>query len=156
MKLFMKLSLLVAGLMLGTARFALADASFPPSKIGAWEASSHYDQLMTVTGIVAQVSLRPAIVFINLDKPYPDSPFVAIIHSRDTNQFAEVRALKGRSVAITGKIINYHGRPEIVLETPGQIKVSGAQLPSGALAPPAPPTTPKPPARTNNLTTGVL
>jgi len=153
----MKLSLLVAGLLLALTRLALADTLLPPAKIAAWEASSHYDQLMTVTGVVAQVSQRPAIVFINLDKPYPDSPFVAIIHSQDTNQFTNVRALKGRSVAITGKILNYHDHPEIVLTKPGQIIVFSARLPAAKPpAAPAPPASPKPPSGTNDLTTGVL
>ena len=156
----MKLPLLVTGLLLGLARSAFADAPLPSSKIAAWEAASHYNQIMTVTGVVAQVSIRPAIVFINLDKPYPDSPFAAIIHSQDTNQFSNLRGLKGRSVAITGKVVNYHDRPEIVLEKAGQLEVFGAQLPAvkapASPAPSAPPAVPKPPAATNDLTTGVM
>jgi len=151
----MKLPLLIAGLLLGLPQFVLADAPLVAPMIGAGEASSHYDQLMTVTGVVAQVTLRPAIVFINLDKPYPDYPFVAIIHSQDTNQFPEVRGLKGRTVAITGKVVNYHDHPEIVLAKPGQIKVFAARLPA-APAPAAPPAAPKASAGTNDLTSGVM
>jgi len=152
----MKMTLLLGGLLLGLAR----DASSQPLKIGAGEAASHYDKLMTVTGVVAQVSLRPTIVFINLDKPYPDSPFVAIIHSQNTNQFSDLRGLKGHLVAITGKVINYHDRPEIVLERSTQLVVSGHELPPQnpptAPAQPASPTAPNEPRGTNDLTTGVM
>ena len=144
----MKLPLLVTGLLLGLARSAFADAPLPSAKIAAWEAASHYNQIMTVTGVVAQVSIRPAIVFINLDKPYPDSPFAAIIHSQDTNQFSNVRGLKGRSVAITGKVVNYHDRPEIVLEKVSQIFVLGGWA--------APTNAPAALKGTNDLTKGVM
>jgi DNA/RNA endonuclease YhcR with UshA esterase domain len=155
----MKLIFLMAGLAVGLYRLALADATNLVVKISAREAAAHYDQLMTVTGIVVQVSLRPSIVFINLDQPYPDSPFVAIIHSKDTNQFNDLRGLKGRSVEITGKVQNYRDRPEIVLEKSGQIIVSGGWLaPSNsptAVPRPAPPASKKPDG-TNDLTTGVM
>jgi len=143
---------------------ALADDPSLPVKISARAAAAHYDQTMTVTGIVVQVSIRPAIVFINLDQPYPDSPFVAIIHSQDTNQFSNVRALKGRSVEITGKVVNYHDHPEIVLAKPSQITVYGGwpatpaptTIPAPALVPHPDPAAPKPAGGTNNLTTGVM
>ena len=40
-------------------------------KIGTGEAASHYDQEMIVTGKVAQVTIRPTVTFLNLDKPIP-------------------------------------------------------------------------------------
>jgi len=150
----------MAVLLMATVRLAQAEATNAPAIIGAREADKHYDQLLTVTGTVAQVSIRSAIVFINLDQPYPDSPFVAIIHSSDTNQFNDPRTLMGRSVAITGKVQNYRDRPEIVLEKPAQITVSGG-WPTATKAPATPPVAvPPPPATfpkgTNDLTTGVM
>ena len=156
----MKSYMMMAGLAFGLSGGALADATNPPVGIGAAEAASHYDQLMTITGVVAQVSLRPTIVFINLDKPYPDSPFVAIIHAQDTNQFSDLHRLKGRSVAITGRVVNYHDHPEIVLTNSSQIVVSGGGMPAST-PPPSPPHPAPPPARkapnsTNDLTTGIM
>ena len=105
-----------------------------PAKIGAKAASQNYDQLLTVTGTVAQVSIRPAIVFINLDQPYPDSPFAAIIHPDATNQFGDLKALKGKTVEITGKIKNYHDRPEISLDHSNQLVVVTGSLTTNAPA----------------------
>ncbi len=155
----MKLLVLMTGLLAGLVPCALGDATNIPVKISALAAADHYDQIMTVTGVVAQVSVRPSIVFINLDQPYPDSPFVAIIHSSATNQFTDLRRLKGRSVEITGKVLNYRDHPEIVLEKSTQLRVAGGSLPATPPPPAAPhPAPPAPPAAkgTNDLTTGVM
>ena len=144
----MKTRLLAVLLLSAFARLALGDSTNLPVKIGALEAPSHYDQLMTVTGKVAQVTLRPSIVFINLDLPYPQSPFAAIIRSKDTNQFGDLPSLKGRSVEITGKVQKYHDKPEIVLEKVSQIFVLGGWA--------APTNAPAALKGTNDLTKGVM
>jgi DNA/RNA endonuclease YhcR with UshA esterase domain len=134
----MKTRSLAVLLLSGCARLALADSTNLPVKISAAEAAQHYDQVMTVTGMVAQVTLRPSIVFINFDLPFPKSPLAAVIHSKDTNQFGDLPSLKGRSVEITGKVQKYHDKPEIVVEKAGQIFV-----PDGWITPTNAPVAPK-------------
>jgi hypothetical protein len=97
----------------------------PPSKIGTDEAKNYYGQQMIVTGTVAQVSIRSKIIFLNMDKPYPDSPFTLVIFPAATNQFGNLKALKGASVEVTGTISNYHDHAEIVLEKARQLKITG-------------------------------
>ena len=63
----MKRLMLAIWLCVGFAGLAAAEGTNLPVKIGAAGADQHYDRLMTVTGTVAQVTLRPTIVFINLD-----------------------------------------------------------------------------------------
>jgi hypothetical protein len=94
-----------------------------PVRIGTAEADKHYDQLMTVTGTVAQVTARPTITFLNLDKPHPDSPFTCVIFPTATNQFGDVKALQGASIEVTGKIKSYHDAPEMVLDHSNQLVV---------------------------------
>ena len=131
----MKRMLILMSLIVPLVSRAVDATNSPaPAKIGAKAASEHYDQLLTVTGTVAQVSIRPAIVFINLDQPYPDSPFAAIIHPEATNQFGNLKALKGKAVAITGKITNYHDRPEIILDHSNQLVVVTGPLTTNAPA----------------------
>jgi DNA/RNA endonuclease YhcR with UshA esterase domain len=95
-----------------------------PAKIGTDEAKDFYGREMIVTGTVAQVSIRPKIVFLNMDKPYPDSPFTLVIFPAATNKFGNLKSLKGASVEVTGVITNYHDRAEIVLEKASQLKVT--------------------------------
>lgn len=121
----------MAAAIIACALTVSADPNAAPAKIGALEAKKYYGQEMTVTGTVAQVSIRPGIVFLNMDKPYPRSPFTLVIFPANTNQFGDLKALKGASVEAKGKIINYHNRPEIVLEKPAQLTVTG-KAPKGS------------------------
>ena len=94
-----------------------------PKKIGTLEAAKHYDENLTVTGKVVQVTIREKIVFVNLDKPHPDSPFTAVIFAANTNQFGDLAALKDKAVEMTGKIKNYNDSPEMVLDSTNQLKI---------------------------------
>ena len=94
-----------------------------PKKISAREADKHFDETLTVTGKVAQVTIREKVVFLNLDQPHPNSPFTGVIFAANTNQFGDLTKLKDKSVEITGKIKNYNDAPEIVLDSTNQLKV---------------------------------
>jgi DNA/RNA endonuclease YhcR with UshA esterase domain len=103
-----------------------------PVNIGTSEANQHYDQEMIVTGKVAQVTFRPKTVFLNLDQPFPDSPFTLVIFSTVTNQFGDLKALEGKSVEAKGKIKKFHDKPEIVLDSTNQLTVLEAtKAPAG-------------------------
>jgi hypothetical protein len=92
-------------------------------KIGAGEAVNHMGQALIVTGQVAEVVIRPKIVFLNLDRPYPHSPFTLIILPAYTNQFGDLNALQGKHVEATGLIKDYHGTPEILLLSSNELNV---------------------------------
>lgn len=121
----MKFYVGMAAAVIALAMNTFADSTAGPSKIGALDAPKFYGREMIVTGTVAQVSIRPGIVFLNLDKPYPKSPFTLVIFPSATNQFGNLKSLKGSSVEATGKIVDYHNRPEIVLEKASQLKLTG-------------------------------
>jgi hypothetical protein len=96
-----------------------------PKKIGTADASKFYDEDMTVTGKVAQVSIRPTVAFLNLDQAGPNSPFTAIIFQDNLVAFGDLQKFKDRQVEISGTITEYHGKPEIILESTNQVKVVG-------------------------------
>ena len=79
---------------------------------------------MVVTGEVVGVSVRSSIAFLNFDKPYPDSPFTAVVFAENFGKFDDIKEYKGHQVAISGTITQYHNKPEIILESPKQIKVT--------------------------------
>jgi len=99
------------------------DKSAPLKKIGALEATNFFNKTMIVTGKVARVSIRPKIVYVDIDKAYPDSPFNGIIFPSATNQFPGLKELKGKDVELTGKIAEYQGRPQIILSKSNQLHV---------------------------------
>ncbi len=96
-----------------------------PGKIGAADAQKHLEETLIVTGKVAQVTIREKLVYVNLEKPFPDSPFTAVVFARATNQFGDLRELKGKEVEIKGKITEYRDRAQIILDSTDQLKVVG-------------------------------
>ena len=116
---------ILAALILALNLSADPTGSTLPAKIGTDEATNYYGREMIVTGTVAQVSIRPKIVLLNMDKPYPESPFTLVVFASATNQFGNLKSLKGASVEVTGIITNYHNRAEMVLKEAGQLKITG-------------------------------
>ncbi len=94
-----------------------------PMKIGTGEADKYYDKEMIVTGKVAQVTIRPTVTFLNLDKPFPNSPFTVVIFHGHSSFYGDVNALRGKSIEIRGKIKNYNDKPEIALDNTNQLTV---------------------------------
>ena len=49
-------------------------------------------------------------------------PLTCVIFARNTNQF-ELQSLKGWEVEITGRVTEFKGKPQIVLNSSNQLKV---------------------------------
>ena len=94
-----------------------------PDKIPSIEATNYYNKTLTVTGKVVQVTIREKLVYLNLDKPFPASPFTAVIFAKNTNQFGDLDSLKGKDVEVKGKIEEYKEKPQIILNSTNQLKV---------------------------------
>jgi hypothetical protein len=94
-----------------------------PARIGTGDASKFYDETLVVTGKVVEVSARPTITILDLDQPYPNTPFTAVIFPENFGQFGDLQKLKNQNVEISGTVTEYRNKPEIILETPSQIKV---------------------------------
>lgn len=120
---------LIFGFLISLPVVADETNAVAPKKIGTIEADKHYDETLTITGKVAQVTIREKIVFINLDQPHPNSPFTAVIFAAKTNQFGDLSKLKDKAVEITGKIKNFNDSPEVVLDSTNQLKIVEAVSP---------------------------
>jgi hypothetical protein len=125
MKLF---AVLTAALCLTAAviRSGAAETNAIPLTIGTGQAAANIGKQVTVTGVVAQVSFRPSLVFLNFDKAFPSNLFTVIVRNKNTNEFEGLLALKGKSVSVEGKVIDYNGKPEMELTRKTQLKVLGA------------------------------
>jgi DNA/RNA endonuclease YhcR with UshA esterase domain len=94
-----------------------------PVKINAAEAKKHIGSEAVVTGKVAEVYKSEKVVHLNLEKAFPDHPFTVVIFATKTNLFGDFDKFKGKSVEVTGKVVDYRGKPEIVIETTNQLQV---------------------------------
>jgi len=102
---------------------AAAPGAEGPRRIAAAEAEKHYEETVIVTGKVAQVSIRPKLVYLNLDQKYPQTPMYCVIFARATNQFGDLKKLEGKEVEITGKVEEYQNKAQIILNDTNQLKV---------------------------------
>jgi DNA/RNA endonuclease YhcR with UshA esterase domain len=99
------------------------ETNTPAPTIGVAQAADFIGKQVTVTGLVAQVSSRPGLTFLNFGKPFPKNTFTVIVRDRNTNQFDDLSELKGKAVSVKGKVIDYKGKPEIELTTKSQLKL---------------------------------
>ncbi len=65
------------------------------------------------------------LIFLNLGKPYPDAPLLAVIFEKDFKNFsyAPDKFLDKKNVCITGKLVLYKGKPEFIIKNEKQIQI---------------------------------
>jgi DNA/RNA endonuclease YhcR with UshA esterase domain len=97
--------------------------STEPIKVTAPEAKDHIGANALVTGTIADVYKKSGPYRLNFEQPYPNQVFTAVIFARNTNDFPEIDKLKGKKVQVSGKIADYRGHPEIVLNSTNQLKL---------------------------------
>lgn len=112
-------------------------------EISAMDATNYLGQEVVVKDTVVQVALRPTVALLNLNQRYPDSPLTCVIRGKNTNNFPDIETYVGRRVEVTGRIIAYQGRPEIILKSTNDIKI--LESPPVSVQPPA--STAEPPDR---------
>ena len=117
-----KYILLVATVMLITA--AWSDC------LPLAEARKHVGEIKCVTGkvIQGQAGLR-GVHFLDFCDDYRLCPFTVVIFPRDLKSVGDVRQLQGRMIEIHGKVKEYDGRAEIILEEYRQLSGAGARIP---------------------------
>jgi hypothetical protein len=91
------------------------------------EAAKYVGKNATVCGQVASSSYsarsRRRPTFLNLDRPYPNHIFTALIWGEDRDKFSPPpeNAYSGKKICVTGMISSYQGQPQIVVRNPSQI-----------------------------------
>ncbi len=115
--------LLLLGLAITPLRAAESPGADAVRRVTAANAKDHIGYKAVVTGTVVEVYRLEKLVRLNFEKRFPNQPFTAIVYSNKTNLFPNLDAYKGKRVEVTGKIVEYRDRPEMVLTNTTQIKV---------------------------------
>ena len=114
-------------LMLCVAKCHIAHAQ--TEHLTAAEAKDHVGETATVCGRVASAHFAPETkgqpTFLNLDRAYPNAIFTIVIWGTDRPKFGRpIATYRDRNVCVSGKITSHRDIPEIVITTPGQIRIS--------------------------------
>lgn len=105
-----------------TLSLALAQTAASPTITPA-DAKAHVGQTAVIHASVSAVRTgRSGVTFIDMDGLYPDNRFAAVIFVDDIGKFPGVKALKCKTVTISGPVQLYQGRPEIVLKSAAQLQ----------------------------------
>ncbi len=93
-------------------------------RISYTEAPNYLGKYACVIGTVDHVyTSQKGTIFLNFCPDYKTCPFNAVIFGSNASKFPNPQQYTGRTVEITGFITAYQGRPEIVLESPAQIRI---------------------------------
>lgn len=106
----------------GNSAAAGAAASVSIGTVDYTEAIKHVGSLASVRGtLVDSYISKTGTVFLDFCKDYKSCPFSAVIFADDAKKFGDLSKYNGAKVTLTGKIVSYEGRAEIVLSSPSQI-----------------------------------
>jgi hypothetical protein len=93
------------------------------------EAAAHVGETTVVRGMVVQVStVGSGMKFLNFGKPHPNSEFTAVVRP-GTEGFENLADFQDKEVEVEGVIELHKGRPQIVLTSPENLRVAGAETP---------------------------
>jgi DNA/RNA endonuclease YhcR with UshA esterase domain len=101
-------------------------STFGQTKITAKDASKHLNEnVMVCDQIFGGKYLSGAgITLIDVGGSHPSELLTLVIKGEDRKKFSSAPedTFKGKKVCITGQIIDYKGKPEIMITDPEQIK----------------------------------
>lgn len=91
------------------------------------DALKHIGQMATVTGKVFGGKLIASnnMTLLDINGYNPNQDLTIVINNADRAKFKgkPEADFKGKEVIVTGKIIDYKGKAEIIVRDPGQIKI---------------------------------
>jgi hypothetical protein len=103
---------------------ALSASLAQAQSLTASQAKAHEGETATVCGKVAgertATGSRGEPTFINLDAAYPNQVFTILVWGDDRKNVGELPHV-GSHVCAKGQITDYHGVPEIVVKSSGQL-----------------------------------
>lgn len=113
----MKTKLLIAFLSL----IFISSLSYSQDTVSSKEAKNFIGEVKIVTGPVASIFVsNKGTVLINFDEVHPNSTFVGVIKTVNSEiDYSNIK--KGILLTISGKIIDYNGKPEIIITEQSQI-----------------------------------
>eukprot|EP01037_Dinobryon_pediforme_P016262 gene16262-16441_t len=90
------------------------------------DAAKHLNEKVTICDSIFNVKYltQADITLIDVGGEHPNELLTLVIKGDDRKKFKTPpeKSLKGKKVCITGQIVDYKGKPEIVITDPEQIK----------------------------------
>mgnify|MGYP001567354374 CR=1 FL=1 len=106
----------------GNSAAAGAAANVSIGTIDYADAPAHVGEYASVRGtLVKAYTSASGTVFLDFCKSYKTCPFSGVIFADDVKRFGDLSRYDGATITLTGKIVSYEGRAEIILSDPSQL-----------------------------------
>jgi len=92
-----------------------------PKMIDIKESSAHLNEWVAVTGKVYSSRTFGEMTLVNLGAAYPDQLLTVVLREEAKDKF---KNLDGKTITVTGKLVDYKGKPEIVVTDQQQLKIA--------------------------------
>jgi DNA/RNA endonuclease YhcR with UshA esterase domain len=106
--------------------FFCLEGAYGQTAIDAKDAAKHLNEKVIVCGEIfgGKYLSEAEITLVDVGGNHPNEFLTLVIKGDDRKKFKNPpeEALKGKKVCITGQIVDYKGRPEIIITDPDQIK----------------------------------
>ncbi len=97
-----------------------SDAS-PPKTITARDAALHYNENVHCCAKVYGIKVLDNLTLVNLGAAYPNQPLTVVLRDNAKDMGP---GLDGKTICVTGKVVSYRDKPEIVVTDPKMIILS--------------------------------
>jgi DNA/RNA endonuclease YhcR with UshA esterase domain len=102
--------------------------TFAQTAIAAKDAAKHIGEEVTITDKIygGKFLEGPGITLLDVGGAHPNEVLVLLIKGDDRKKFtgSPEDIFKSKQVTVTGKVIDYKGKPEIVITEASQIKIT--------------------------------
>jgi hypothetical protein len=92
-----------------------------PVTIEAGEAARHYNEYVKVCAKVYGIKAMQGLTLVNLGAAYPDQLLTVVLRDQAKDAFPNI---EGKTVCVTGKLVSYRDKPEIVVTDPAKIAIT--------------------------------
>jgi DNA/RNA endonuclease YhcR with UshA esterase domain len=76
-----------------------------------------------VVGKVAEVHKSDKVAQLNFEQKFPKQDFSAVVFAKNFGVFTNLDTLEGKTVEVNGKISEFKGKAQIILNTKSQLRV---------------------------------
>jgi len=92
--------------------------------ISTSEVNEYVGKEAEVTGYIADVVIRPKVIYLNFDRKYPKNTFTGVIFPADADKFGDAEQFRNKNVTVRGRIGTFNGKPQIILNRKEQLTIN--------------------------------
>ncbi|OKS88160.1 hypothetical protein RG47T_3624 [Mucilaginibacter polytrichastri] len=92
-----------------------------PKVIDIKDAASHLNEWVSLTAKAYSTRTMGEMTLVNLGAAYPDQLLTLVLREGAKDKFKD---LEGKIITVSGKVIDYKGKPEIIVTDEQQLKIN--------------------------------